>query len=166
MMPMYFLTRTFIKRNNYKAYRFLTGKRIYLKCRYLVNTHSWCICTHTLRYVPLLIPAYPTLHTTTEQQNFNYHQSQAHMVVENAFGRLKVRWRCLLKHLDMQCRWIMQQLQLEHTLYSITFANGLVITVWKSGNKLIRMKMMLYQCNMIADLDKLHQAYIMLLRTI
>ena len=37
-----------------------------------------------------------------EQKFFNYRQSQAQMVVENALGRLKGRWRCLLERND--CR--------------------------------------------------------------
>ena len=65
--------------------------------------------------VPLLIlgdPAYPLLqwvmkafpnngHLTDQQKNFNYRLSKARVVVEHSYGRLKGRWRCLLKRLDV-----------------------------------------------------------------
>ena len=64
--------------------------------------------------VPLVIlgdPAYPLLlwimkpypeseHTPADKKLFNYRQSHARTVVENSFGCLKGRWRCLLKQMD------------------------------------------------------------------
>ena len=68
-----------------------------------------------VRFVILGDPAYPLLswlikpyaendHSTAEEKLFNYRQSRAPMVVENAFGRLKGRWRCLLKRLDVNLK--------------------------------------------------------------
>ena len=53
--------------------------------------------------LPWLMKPYPeTSSTTANQKCYNYRQSRARMVVENAFGRLKGRWRCLLKRMDFK----------------------------------------------------------------
>ena len=49
-----------------------------------------------------LLKPFPHGATSQDQQRFNYHLSQAGMVTENAFARLKGRWRCLMKRLDVE----------------------------------------------------------------
>ena len=70
--------------------------------------------------IPLFIigdPAYPLTpwlikpfsdsgRLTTKQKGFNYHVSRACCVVENAFGRLKGRWRSLMKRNDSDVKFL------------------------------------------------------------
>ena len=45
---------------------------------------------------------YPGSNLTPEKEHFNYRLSRARIQIERAFGRLKGRWRCLLKALECE----------------------------------------------------------------
>ena len=49
---------------------------------------------------PRLIKGYTGRNLTPEEVSFNVYHSSAQMMVENAFGRLKVRWRMVCKRMD------------------------------------------------------------------
>ena len=55
--------------------------------------------------LPWLMKPFPHNGTLSDpEKRFNYHLSRARIVVENAFGRLKARWRRLLKQNEMSVR--------------------------------------------------------------
>ena len=43
---------------------------------------------------------------SNEQKAFNYRLSRARVVVEHTYGRLKGRWHCLLKRLDVNINYV------------------------------------------------------------
>ncbi|XP_062516381.1 uncharacterized protein LOC134191776 [Corticium candelabrum] len=63
-------------------------------------------------------------HLTDEKKNFNYRISKARIVVENAFGRLKARWRRLMKKNDMQIRHVQHVIAACCVLHNVCEIHG------------------------------------------
>ena len=88
--------------------------------------------------VPLVIlgdPAYPLLpwvmkafadngRLSSQQKTFNYRLSRARVTVEHAYGRLKGRWRCLLKRLDVNVSDVPRLVAACCTLHNICEIHG------------------------------------------
>ncbi|XP_033124681.1 protein ALP1-like [Anneissia japonica] len=103
--------------------------------------------------IPLLIigdPAYPLLpnlmrpfsgrgRLTRPQNNFNYKLSLTRMVVEHAFGRLKGRWRLLLKENEHELANLRHVVQACCTLHNICISNCVPYrSCWDEGVELIQ----------------------------
>lgn len=58
------------------------------------------------------------------QQQYNYRLSRARMCVQRAFGRLKARWRCLLKRNDHSTKIINTIIAACCTLHNICESRG------------------------------------------
>uniref|UniRef100_H3A810 DDE Tnp4 domain-containing protein n=1 Tax=Latimeria chalumnae TaxID=7897 RepID=H3A810_LATCH len=54
--------------------------------------------------MPWLLKGYPGEPVTPEEESYNAYLGSAHLVIEDAFRRLKGRWRILLKRMEMDYR--------------------------------------------------------------
>lgn len=102
-----------------------------------VNVPLLIVADHAYPLLPWLMkPCVEHGNVSAAAKNFNYRLSRARMVVENAFGRLKGRWRCLLKRNDAATEDIPSQPLSRHAVYFTTFVkytrSNLMTRGWKS----------------------------------
>ena len=71
-----------------------------------------------------LMKAYPDNGRLSQQKMLNYRLSRARVVVEHAYGRLKGRWRCLLKRLDVSVRDVPELVAACCVLHNMCEVNG------------------------------------------
>ena len=72
-----------------------------------------------------LIKPYPENdHMTEQRSNFNYQISRARIVVENAFGRLKARWRRLMMKNDINIKNVHHVIAACCVLHNLCEING------------------------------------------
>ncbi|XP_038055779.1 protein ALP1-like [Patiria miniata] len=77
---------------------------------------------------PFLMKPYPEGLATAEELRFNVRLSRAHILVEHAFGRLKGRWRCIMKRNDSHAKNI-------HVLVSACIVLHNFCETWKQENE-------------------------------
>ncbi|CAN7943731.1 unnamed protein product [Ixodes hexagonus] len=58
------------------------------------------LCDQAFPLTPNLMKPFPGSGTSGEQRTFNYHLSKSRRIVENAFGRLKARFRFVMKRME------------------------------------------------------------------
>jgi hypothetical protein len=74
--------------------------------------------------LPWLMKGYPEGNLNAKKRNFNYRLSRARFVVENAFGRLKGRWKCLAKRNDTTVQFLSTQVAACCILHNVCEVHG------------------------------------------
>ncbi|XP_063040017.1 uncharacterized protein LOC134435115 [Engraulis encrasicolus] len=72
----------------------------------------------------LMKPFSDTGRLTPDQQTFNYRVSRARSVIETTFGRLKGRWRCLMKRNDCKLEMVKKMVMTVVCLHNMCEENG------------------------------------------